>query len=57
MSSRARALEAGVVVDPLSQFALSPEVPSGLALGYGAIATSRIDEGVRRLASCMDAPR
>ena len=47
-----RAAIAGVGVTPFSRYAVAT-APSGLALGYGAIAAPRIDEGIRRLAACM----
>ena len=46
---RAEAL--GVRVSALSPFYLGPPARSGLVIGYGAIATSRIDEGMKRLAA------
>ena len=44
-----RALAAGVAVQPLSQFRVHEAARSGLALGYGAIDTGLIGEGLRRL--------
>jgi GntR family transcriptional regulator / MocR family aminotransferase len=49
-----RASDAGVEVQQLSAFALAPPVRAGLVLGYGAIATSDIEEGLRRLRNCFD---
>jgi GntR family transcriptional regulator / MocR family aminotransferase len=46
------ALAAGVAVDSLEPFYLRRSRP-GLALGYGAIPRSSIDEGIRRLATCL----
>lgn len=48
----ARAMEVGVM--PLTLFAAA-RIPAGLALGYGGIEVSRIDEGVRRLARAIAA--
>jgi GntR family transcriptional regulator/MocR family aminotransferase len=49
----ARAADAGVAVQVLSSFALSAAVPPGLVLGYGAIDTRDIAEGLRRLRTCF----
>jgi len=46
-----RAWERGVRVAPLSAFYLHPPARAGLAIGYGAIPASRIDEGIKRLAA------
>jgi GntR family transcriptional regulator/MocR family aminotransferase len=43
--------ERGVRVSALSDFDYGPAVRSGLVIGYGAIPTARIDEGMRRLAA------
>jgi GntR family transcriptional regulator/MocR family aminotransferase len=51
----ARARAADVAVRALAAFARAPDPPSGLVLGYGAIAAPRIDEGVRRLAAAIAA--
>jgi GntR family transcriptional regulator / MocR family aminotransferase len=48
-----RASAAGVECHPLSLFAAGGPPRSGLVLGYGAIATENIDEGLRRLRSCF----
>ena len=48
-----RASAAGVECHPLSMFAAGVAPRSGLVLGYGAIATEDIDEGMRRLRSCF----
>lgn len=45
-----RAAAGGVALFPLSQFGGSVQ---GLVLGYGAIATAEIDEGLRRLGSAL----
>jgi GntR family transcriptional regulator / MocR family aminotransferase len=46
-----RASNAGVECHPLSMFAAGGPPRSGLVIGYGAIATEDIDEGLRRLRS------
>ncbi len=48
-----RASDAGVVVQELSKFGVDSPGPSGLLLGYGAIPTARIEDGLRRLRSCF----
>jgi GntR family transcriptional regulator/MocR family aminotransferase len=48
-----RAAEAGIAVRAIAHFAVGDDPPSGLVLGFGGIAGSRIDEGVRRLAACI----
>jgi GntR family transcriptional regulator / MocR family aminotransferase len=48
-----RAREAGVGVYPLTPFRVSPSGRPGLVIGYGAIALSDIDEGLRRLRACI----
>lgn len=48
-----RALTAGVAVLPLSYHYVSSRPRPGLMLGYGAIASHRIDEGLRRLRACL----
>jgi GntR family transcriptional regulator/MocR family aminotransferase len=50
-----RAAEEGVLFQPLSAFAVGAHVRAGIVLGYGAIPTTRIDEGLRRLRKCFDA--
>jgi GntR family transcriptional regulator / MocR family aminotransferase len=45
----ARAREAGVAVHPLARFAVGESHRAGLLLGYGAIPTEHIEEGLRRL--------
>lgn len=49
-----RASEAGVEVQLLSRFGVDAPGPPGLLLGYGAIATAQIAEGLRRLKACFD---
>ncbi|ABL81201.1 MULTISPECIES: PLP-dependent aminotransferase family protein [unclassified Nocardioides] len=44
------ALAAGVAVEPLSAYAVGPDVPPGLVLGYGAAGTATIRPGLERLA-------
>jgi GntR family transcriptional regulator/MocR family aminotransferase len=46
----ARAQTSGVAVYPLSRFYAEPSGQSGLVIGYGAIPTSKIGEGLSRLA-------
>jgi GntR family transcriptional regulator/MocR family aminotransferase len=48
-----RASGKGVAVLPLSYHHIGRRVRSGFLLGYGAIATHRIEEGLRRLGSCL----
>lgn len=50
-----KAASAGVQVQELTQFAFEADPMAGLVLGYGAIATSRIAEGMRRLRRCIEA--
>ncbi|MCW2632403.1 MAG: PLP-dependent aminotransferase family protein, partial [Pseudonocardia sp.] len=44
---------AGVAVQPLSIFSTSAQPPVGLMLGYGAVPTDRIDEGLDQLLRCL----
>ena len=44
-----RASASGVAVDPLAKYALGARGQAGLLIGYGAIATNRIEEGLRVL--------
>jgi GntR family transcriptional regulator / MocR family aminotransferase len=48
-----RALAAGVAVQELSKFGVHGPAPAGLVLGYGAIRTASIEEGLRRLRGCF----
>jgi GntR family transcriptional regulator / MocR family aminotransferase len=48
-----RASDAGVAVQELSKFGVDSPGPPGLLLGYGAIPTARIEDGLRRLRSCF----
>ncbi|WP_406312029.1 PLP-dependent aminotransferase family protein [Streptosporangium sp. NBC_01639] len=49
-----RARDAGIGLMPLSDFAVHPSRP-GLVVGYGAIPLDRIDDGLTRLLSVIDA--
>jgi GntR family transcriptional regulator/MocR family aminotransferase len=46
------ALAAGVAVEPLEPY-YRRGARAGLAMGYGSIPRSKIDEGIRRLAACV----
>jgi GntR family transcriptional regulator/MocR family aminotransferase len=48
-----RAAEAGVEIQDLSTFTVSRSVRPGIVLGYGAIPTAKIQEGLRRLRQCF----
>lgn len=50
-----RAQRQEVAVHRLSQLAIDAQPEAGLVLGYGAIATEDIGEGLRRLRRCFDA--
>ena len=50
----ARAAEIGVQVHRLSSFAVGQSARAGLVLGYGAIATDRIEVGLTRLRTCFE---
>ena len=52
-----RASAAGVGVQPLTlpMFDVGPPVQPGIILGYGAIPTADIEEGLGRLRRCFDA--
>jgi GntR family transcriptional regulator/MocR family aminotransferase len=50
-----RALAGGVAVQPLSMFRIDHPPRSGLTLGYGAIDTEHIEEGLRRLQGAFHA--
>jgi GntR family transcriptional regulator/MocR family aminotransferase len=47
-----RAQSAGVSLFPLSDFTVGEAQP-GLVIGYGAIRLERVDEGLRRLRTCL----
>lgn len=49
-----RAGERGVAVQMLSTFAVTATPRAGLMLGYGAIPTPHIEEGLRLLRACFD---
>lgn len=49
-----RAAERDVAVQSLSRFAVGALKRSGIIVGYGAIATMHIQEGLRRLRECFD---
>jgi GntR family transcriptional regulator/MocR family aminotransferase len=49
-----RASNAGVEVQALSRFAVGESMRAGLVMGYGAIPTARIEEGLCRLRGCFD---
>jgi GntR family transcriptional regulator/MocR family aminotransferase len=49
-----RAGERGVAVQMLSVFAVTGNPIAGLMLGYGAIPTAEIEEGLRLLRACFD---
>jgi GntR family transcriptional regulator/MocR family aminotransferase len=49
-----RAADAGVELLALSRFAVDRPPPAGLLVGYGAIPTTRLEEGLLRLRSCFD---
>jgi GntR family transcriptional regulator / MocR family aminotransferase len=51
-----RAAARGVALNPLTHFTADPArrvTQPGLVIGYGAIPTERIDEGLRQLAECL----
>lgn len=52
-----RASEAGVEVHNLSMFTRAPSGRRGIVLGFGAIPTADIKEGLRRLLDCFRVPR
>jgi GntR family transcriptional regulator/MocR family aminotransferase len=49
-----RASAAGVEILPLSLYSAGPTPHCGLVVGYGAIPTDRIAEGLRRLRTCFE---
>jgi GntR family transcriptional regulator/MocR family aminotransferase len=49
-----RAADRGVAVRPLSSLAVSGTPQAGIMLGYGAIPTADIKEGLRLLRACFD---
>jgi len=48
-----RAEARGIVVNTLADFSAEASPRAGLVLGYGAIPTENVDEGLRRLARCF----
>jgi GntR family transcriptional regulator/MocR family aminotransferase len=48
-----RASEAGVEVQDLSTSTMAPSGRTGIVVGYGAIPTANIKEGLRRLLNCF----
>jgi GntR family transcriptional regulator / MocR family aminotransferase len=48
-----RASDAGVQVETLSRFAVQTPTKAGLVLGYGAISSTSIEEGLSRLRHCF----
>jgi GntR family transcriptional regulator/MocR family aminotransferase len=48
-----RAADSGVQIQELTQFTFHADPMAGLVLGYGAIATSQIAQGLRRLRGCF----
>lgn len=48
-----RACASGVAIEALGRYAMHPDCPAGLALGFGTIRASEIPEGVRRLAQAV----
>ena len=50
-----RAADAGVAVQELARFGVGASGRAGVVLGYGAIPTERIAEGLRLLRGCFDA--
>jgi GntR family transcriptional regulator / MocR family aminotransferase len=49
-----RASAASVAIQPLSMFDFGPPSQPGIVLGYGAIPTADIEEGLSRLRRCFD---
>jgi GntR family transcriptional regulator/MocR family aminotransferase len=48
-----RAAEVGVSIQHLAHFSVEAKPRAGITIGYGAIATSKIAEGLRRLRKCF----
>jgi GntR family transcriptional regulator/MocR family aminotransferase len=48
-----RALEQGVAIQRLASFTVARPAMSGLVIGYGAIATEHVTEGLHRLLRCF----
>jgi GntR family transcriptional regulator/MocR family aminotransferase len=53
----ARAAARGVGIRTLSHFSDRQGAPDGLVVGYGAIPTARVEEGLRRLRECFRSQR
>lgn len=51
-----RARDAGVAVHELLSFAVDSAPSPGIVLGYGAIPSARVNEGLRRLLKCFAEP-
>jgi GntR family transcriptional regulator/MocR family aminotransferase len=49
-----KASEAGVEIQEMSRFTVAKPERPGIVLGYGAIPTAKIKEGLRRLRHCFD---
>jgi GntR family transcriptional regulator/MocR family aminotransferase len=49
-----RAFDLGVAIDTMSRNRVDRKPPAGIVMGYGAIETARIAEGLRRLRRCFD---
>jgi GntR family transcriptional regulator/MocR family aminotransferase len=49
-----KASEAGVEIQEVSKFTVAKPGRPGIVLGYGAIDTAKIKEGLRRLRHCFD---
>jgi GntR family transcriptional regulator/MocR family aminotransferase len=49
-----RAADRGVAFQGLSPFAVSAIPRAGVMLGYGAIPTARIEEGMHLVRACFD---
>jgi GntR family transcriptional regulator / MocR family aminotransferase len=50
----ARAFELGVAIQRVSAFSVNSKPQAGVVLGFGAIETAQIPEGLRRLRRCFD---
>jgi GntR family transcriptional regulator/MocR family aminotransferase len=50
-----RAQRWGIFVHSLAEFSAMTPPRAGLVLGYGAIPTAKLEEGLRRLARCVRA--
>ena len=48
-----RAAAADVAIQTLSSFAVGENALAGIVLGYGGIATTDIQEGLRRVVKCF----